>query len=246
MSRALLLFLACAAPSVADRYASALAAPDFDSAWALCAESGSARADCEQAVVTRHARFDRCGDIAAGVWREECQFAHAEHLTRAGDRPAALRACHASTFSVNCEQHVLDGLAMSLRESSAADVASALSILAPDMTGANSALDYWRSWHRVRLDAGLRVASEDCPDKTCRTAVRAQVRREVVDRLGRTGCASAPPAIGSTSEEVTRWIERVWRERCCASPSGGPPGAPSGTQGAACGPAGVESAGRAE
>lgn len=214
MSATLFFYLACSTPSTADRYASALAAADFDTAWSLCAGAGTQRADCEQAVVARHARFDRCEAIEAGVWREECRFAEAEHLSGGGDRAAALRACHATTFSANCEQHVLDGLAMTLRDGPAADVASALATLGPDITGANSAIDFWRSWHRVRFEAGLALATEDCPDKICRAAVRAQVRREVSALLARTGCGATPPTIGPVSPEVTRWIERVWRERC--------------------------------
>ncbi|MDP2312624.1 MAG: hypothetical protein Q8P41_06940 [Pseudomonadota bacterium] len=216
------MLLACSwsqsGESTADHYARALAAADFDSAWALCAGAGPERADCEQAVVARHGRFDRCGAIAEGVWREECEFAEAEHLSRGGDRPAALRACHASNFSVNCEQHVLDGLAMTLRDATAADVAAAFATVRPDVTGKNSALDFWRSWHRIRLAAGLPVASEDCPDKTCRLALHAQVRREAFARLGGGGCTPTPPTIGATSPEVTRWIDRAWRERCCLEP----------------------------
>ncbi|MES2640968.1 MAG: hypothetical protein V4850_15870 [Myxococcota bacterium] len=229
---ALSLVLACSTPSVADHYARALTAPDFESGWALCAGAGAERADCEQGVITRHKRFDRCDTIAEGVWREECQFAEAEYLSHTGDRSAAMRACHASNFSVNCEQHVLDGLAMSLRDAPPAEVAAALVKVEPDIKGRNSALDFWRSWHRIRLAAGLLVSSEDCPDKTCRAAVRAQVRRETLDRL-RGGCAATPPTLGATSPAVTTSIERVWRERCC-------------TEGATCSPATVELANGAE
>lgn len=229
---AVLTLFGCSGETVADRYARALAAPDFDAAWALCAGAGPDRADCEQAVATRHARFDRCADIAEGVWREECRFAEAEHLSHAGDRAAALRACHASNFSVNCEQHVLDSLAMTLRDAPAVDVAAALEKLRPDINGKNSAFDFWRSWHRVRLAAGLPVSSEDCPDKKCRNAALAQARRETFDRL-RVGCGTTPPTIGVTSPEVTGWIDRAWRERCCR-------------EGATCSPATVELANGAE
>jgi hypothetical protein len=210
--------LACSTPSVAEHYARAQAAPDFEAGWALCAGAGAERADCEQGVITRHERFDRCDAIAEGVWREECQFAEAEYLSHTGDRSAALRACHASNFSVNCEQHVLDGLAMSLRDAPAADVAAALVKVKPDITGRNTALDFWRSWHRIRLAAGLPVSAEDCPDKTCRAAVLAQVRRETFERL-RGGCAATPPKLGATSPAVDSAIEAAWRERCCRDDS---------------------------
>ncbi len=210
-----LLAIGCATPSPVDQYAGARVAPDFEAGWALCAGAGVDRADCEQAISARFGRFDRCDAIEAGAWREECRFAEAEHLARAGDRPGAVRACQASRYVANCEQHVLDGLAMELREAPAADVATALVPLAPLLTGRNSKLDFWRSWHRVRLDAGLPLVLEACPDSVCSGALRAQVHRAVQARLDQAGCGETPPDLGGASPGVRLLVDRSWRERCC-------------------------------
>jgi hypothetical protein len=206
---------ACAPAPSGDAYGRALAAPDFDTAWALCASAGANRADCEQASAKRFAQFDACARIEAGVWQDECRFSEAEHLARQGDRAGALGACHTSRYSVNCEQHVLDSLAMQLRGSSATEVAAAFVALKGSVKGKNSELDFWRSWHRVRAQAGLPLDADACTVKKCRTAALLQVRKDVEDRVWRDGCGTAPPVFPGGSERVAGWSAEAWQARCC-------------------------------
>jgi len=208
-------FAACTSTPPGDAYGRALGAADFDTAWALCAAAGDNRADCEQASAKRFERFDACARIEPGVWQDECRFSEAEHLARQGDRLGALGACHTSRYSVNCEQHVLDSLAMQLRASPAADVNAAFIALKANIKGTNSELDFWRSWYRVRADAELPIEVAACPVKKCRKAAILQVRRAVEDRIWRDGCGAAPPVFPGGDERVAAWSAEAWQLRCC-------------------------------
>ena len=226
----LLFLLACTTP--APTYADALHAADFEAGWASCAGVGADRADCEQAVSKRFGRFDRCDQIE-GVWRDECRFAEAEHLSRQKDRPGAIAACQTSKFVANCEQHVLDSLAMDLREQTTADVEAAYAVLGPGTTGKNTELDFWRSWHRLRLEAGLPMVAEACTAKMCQLAVRIEVQKRVHERIRRDGCGVSAPAFVGESPRISTWADETWRQRCC------PEGVP-------CSGARVELAGQTE
>lgn len=174
-----LLLPACTPPADSAHYAAALIAADYDVAWAECTaiRDSPDRGDCQQAAIMRFSRFEACGTVEAGTWKEECYFAAAEHLARAKDRMGALRVCKLSGFAVSCSQHVLDGLAMDLRDAPAGEVGAAWAALGGEGSGANAELDFWRSWHRVRIAAELPVDAAGCPEKTCRDAARAELRK---------------------------------------------------------------------
>jgi hypothetical protein len=231
----MLLLLACTppAPDAAAAYVAALSADTFEDAWAACEPLVDADlADCRQAVIQRFARFDRCEAVGVQPWASECRYAAAEHLARSGDRGAALAACKETTYTVNCEQHVFDGLAMSLKNAGAGEVAAAWGALGVESTGRNTELDFWRSWHRIRLDAGDPADPATCPHVRCRTALRAELRKRLGPRQRANGCDAGP---GEWPAAVARLAADAWAELCrrgpppagIASPVGGAPVVPT-------------------
>ena len=214
------LLLACASPPEA-RYVDALAAPDFDAAWAICADVPARdRGDCQQTTVTRFGRFEACDQVEAGVWRQECLFTAAEARARAADRPGALTACAKSTFVANCEQHVLEAMAMEYLTATPAALDAAWAEVEPLTQGKNAKLDLWRSWHRMRIQRGMPF--EKCTNKPCRTAMQLEVKRETLEVIHRSGCdPSALP--WAPNSDASRWADEPFRQRCGAQ--AGPGGA---------------------
>jgi hypothetical protein len=209
----MLALAGCARPDDAALFAEALAASGYDDGARACTglSRASDRGDCAVAVIGRFAHWDACTDVETEVWREECWFAAAEQLAAQKDRAGALRACTRSRFVSNCDNHVLDGLAMDLRDGSIADAAVVYAGLATDVVAADGELDFWRSYFRLRLAAGLPLTVEGCPERTCRDAARKEVSRAL-----EADPSCAPPAwIGD--DRVASWVAYARRSRCRGS-----------------------------
>ncbi|MCK6506340.1 hypothetical protein L6R53_23700 [Myxococcota bacterium] len=117
----LLFGAACAPPSSGQgdqaRYLEVVSDAGMSAAPALarCAEIEDAalRGDCAVVVAGRRAADEApppeeiCAVAPEGVWRDECHFAAAEGLRRAGRRAEAAARCRAAgTFANDCGQHL--------------------------------------------------------------------------------------------------------------------------------------------
>jgi hypothetical protein len=214
-----LLALGCAAPAPGAAFAQSFAAADFLAAWDACAGIPRAldRGDCQQAAIARFDQWDDCGRVEAGVWRDECAFAAAEHLARGGDRTGGLRACRATAFADNCDDHLLDSLAMDVRDGSVGAAAAAWTSIAPEVVAANGEFDFWRSYFRVRIAAQLPVDTEECPDKECRGAARREVEL-AFERMPKTECTSIESLPTWAAASMTQqWASRALGKRCGAA-----------------------------
>jgi hypothetical protein len=216
----ILLSLACSTPP-AGSYADALTAPTFEAAWAICATIAPPnRGDCQQVTVTRFENFEACEQVDPGVWREECLFTLAEARAHAADRAGALTACAKSKFTANCEQHVLEGMAMEYLQSSPAELDAAWTAVKPLTQGKNAELDLWRSWNRVRIQEG--IPFEKCPSKPCRTAQQVEVMRATEELLRRDSCDTFDvELVWEPNSDASRWAASVVRQRCENAPLSG-------------------------
>lgn len=239
----LLLLVACAAPSDAERYRAALGAGDWSEARRSCGEirGETNRADC---LVAAMERFDRlgpedCALVPPGLWRDECTFLYAERLARAGQVPEAIAACEVTGFGRECAYHLLRAAARATVDEPPTVAAR---MIAP-YTGMTDAHDaprlYWKAWFREQAAADRPLDPTGCPDEPCRAAAREVLLQKLGARLSAEGprlCEGGPvpPDFGGrimwVESPLTRgWVDQ-WRDRNCVrllgpgvTPLGGPP-----------------------
>ncbi len=212
------LLLACIDPSDASHAAAAERGVDLRAAEQHCrAMSDRAEADaCRVRAMDRFRTFD-CDRVQASPWLEECRFLHAEQTARRHGVGAAAPLCRGTAWAARCAQHVLNLVAAAkVTDTPAAALAAwteASALFGPDTS---TEFDFWRTWHRMRLEAGLPLLPDACPDPSCRAGARAEMRLVARASVRANGCDA--PLDAYESEDVRRWVEDFRREMCAGRP----------------------------
>ncbi len=222
---ALVALLGCGPPTTAESYAAANAAPTFEAGWEACARivDIATRADCSQSVSARFERFDRCDQLPEGAWREECYFSAAEFMARRRDRVGAVGACQKTRYTRNCETHVLDGLAMEAHAGSLEDAQTALAPVRAVLDQAHVSHEFWYSFFRIRIDAGLPVETERCPDDFCVSGSRRAIMRVVDQDRKKAPDTPVPTYVWATTPGTQKAVATAWERPEDRRPAHRPP-----------------------
>lgn len=230
--------IAGCAPADTDRvnYAAALHATDADGAWTACAaiDDRDLSAECTSAAVERFGVFDRCGDVPAGRWRDECFFMAAEAQGRKGDIQGALLACQRSAYAAQCGDHLLGIYVMGQIETDVATLGRTFATLRPILAGPRIETQFWRSYFRNRIAMGREVDASACPSGVCRAAADQEVGaavREIQRQAGDAAWCAAERVYPdwARNAQTRGWVDAQVRRGCSGGPSGvsGPGGAPA-------------------
>lgn len=207
----MILLLACAGPSPAEAFRTAIAGDiALEDALVLCARAADDEEECVATVVRGHADapMAACQGLQSERWRSECAFGIAESRAKAGDRWGALEGCglagayydeclyHAWTFELQLAAEALDGGAVN-NIGAARPIVSYWAEIAT-VGAADGTFDaeelLWADWWFFALSrnrpAVLAACSQlaDATDRgRCEVGTRTYVRRTVTEALIRSG-----------------------------------------------------------
>jgi hypothetical protein len=228
------LLLACAAgPTDAEAYAVALRAEDLASGLRACADidADHARGDCQDAVMDRHDSLDAaaCDEVAAGMWRDECQFQLAERIWLSGDVARAIELCSRGRFARACTWHLLQDEAQASVAEPSATAQLRLPPYARNRAVPDAARQFWITRFRARASADIQLDEAECTTlsdpMSCNDAV-ADYQRQVLDALRKADLArvcSAPTGQRATIKSGPSWVlgpltqgvEDAWAAQWC-------------------------------
>ena len=207
-------------------YAEALsAAQDDDDAWRRCTQiqSLTLRGDCQVAVMDAWsaATPERCAEIAAHLWRDECTFLAAEQLWASGDHVASIAACEQTRFVRQCAWHLLQDEAEAAADLSPVDAERRMRpLLGAVARLPDAGMQFWALWFRLQARAGRPVDGEACAsleqgplcldglDRYLHDVLSAQ------QRAGRSVCDGKPVQGWVYSVQVQDSVQRWLAHHC--------------------------------
>lgn len=220
---AILTLLGCHAEPDHALYLQALHADAADG-WDTCLRIVDVplRSECQATRAARDLQFDRCGEIATPVWKDECWFEAAEAEARAGDKEEALSACRRGGFAQECQDHVLGMLAMTWLADPVPVVADRYEALRPGLVDPSLDLLFWRHYYRNRLAQGMAMTRVGCPGRECRAAAETEVEAALSRELGpeRRVCFTPHTFPWAQDEDGHALLARALTRVCEAHPTG--------------------------